>query len=342
MSVEKTVSILVAARNEAANILDCLSALDALSYPKDKLQILIGDDASEDNTALLVAEFIKEKPHFELVSIKESIDLLKGKANVLAQLAHHSTGEYLFFTDADIEVPPHWIENMLVSFKPNVGVVTGITAIEHPRPVVRDSYLKTERVEYSFQSLEWLYYRSVMRAMSLFEIPLTAMGNNMAVTRVAYDAVGGYEKIGFSITEDYALFRAILDNGFRFAQLYDRRVLTISKPVLTFKEMMIQRKRWMYGALSLPIGLRSGVFANGLLLPFLLILGLFLPKIAIGMAILGYVFTTIWLMTAISWLQQNHLFRFIPLFWFYHLFMNFAMLVNFYTSQTTVWKGRTY
>lgn len=39
---------------------------------------------------------------------------------------------------------------------------------------------------------------------------MTGLGNNMAVSREAYDAVGGYEQIGFSIVEDYALFIAII------------------------------------------------------------------------------------------------------------------------------------
>jgi 1,2-diacylglycerol 3-beta-glucosyltransferase len=363
------VSILVAARNEADNILDCLRALEALSYPKENLQILVGDDDSDDNTAALAAAFIAYKPQFELIKIasppqtsqkvavhsrpqpSESLKLsegffgrnienLKGKTRVLAILAQAATGDFLFFTDADIEVPPHWIENMLPHFKPNVGVVTGITSMT---PSANQKGLKSpHRGLGGFQSLEWLYYLSIMRAMSLFEIPVTAMGNNMAVTRCAYDTVGGYEAVGFSITEDYALFRAILDKGFGFQQLYDQRVLTISKPVPTFGQLMIQRKRWMYGAITLPWAQRWGVYANGLLLPILLILAVVWPQIALAFGITSYIFSTAWLMGAISWIGQRQLLPLIPIFWFYHILMNFAMLVNFYTRQQTVWKGRKY
>lgn len=329
----KKVSILIAARNEAANILDCLRALAALSYPAQHLQILIGDDASEDETAALIEEFIGEKPHFKLVRITATVTALKGKTNVLAQLAHHATGEYLFFTDADIEVPTDWIQNMLAAFKPNVGVVTGITTMKPHQKMVSFGDL---------QGLEWLYYLSFVRLFSLFEIPLTAMGNNMAVTRQAYDAVGGYENIGFSITEDYALFRAILSKGFRFAQLFDRRVLTLSTPIPTFGALLMQRKRWMYGAMSLPWQQRLGVYFNGLLLPFLVILGFLFPQIALWLTFAGYVGVTAWVAGILSWLSLSRAWVALPVFWFYHVGMNFAMLLNFYLQKQTVWKGRTY
>ena len=330
----KSISILIAARNEAANILDCLCSVEALSYNKENLQILVGNDASEDDTAAIVRDFIADKPHFKLIDIKPcELNSLRGKTNVLAQLAQQATGEFLFFTDADIEVPVDWIENMLAAFKPNVGVVTGITTM---KPNTLGGFLG------SFQGLEWLYYLSLVRLFSLFDVPITAMGNNMAVTRRAYDAVGGYENIPFSITEDYALFQAILAKGFRFVQLFDRRVLTISKPIPTFGQLLVQRKRWMYGAMSLPWKQRIGVYINGLLLPILLIIGYFDPKIALTLAVIGYIAATAWLAGGLSWLQQTRSWISLPLFWFYHIFTNFAMFIYFYTAKKTVWKGRSY
>lgn len=345
------VSILIAARNEAGNILDCLKSVEALSYPKDQLQILVGDDASDDETATLITEFIKDKPHFELIKVARDLQSpnklfphpLKGKPNVLAQLAYYAKGDYLFFTDADIEVPSDWVQNMLLHFKSNVGIVTGITTMKTlPLSFLAQGGSIWEMLFGYSQALEWLYYLSVMRLLALFNIPLTAMGNNMAVTRSAYDAVGGYENIPFSITEDYALFRAILDKGFRFAQLFDRRVLNISKPIPTFSQLLIQRKRWMYGAISLPWAQRLGVYLNALLLPFLVLLGIFFPKITLFIIFLSYVSIMAWLVGVLNWLQRPDLFIGVPFFWFYHVFMNFAMFINFYLRKTTVWKGREY
>jgi glycosyltransferase involved in cell wall biosynthesis len=64
------ISVLVAARNEEHNIERCLQSLDEVSFPKEKLEIIIGDDDSDDRTAEKVLNFIKDKPHFKYIKIK--------------------------------------------------------------------------------------------------------------------------------------------------------------------------------------------------------------------------------------------------------------------------------
>lgn len=59
-----TASVIVAARNEEKNILRCLQSLNNLEYPEGKLEIIIVDDKSDDNTGKIVDEYIKDKPVF--------------------------------------------------------------------------------------------------------------------------------------------------------------------------------------------------------------------------------------------------------------------------------------
>ena len=200
------VSILVAARNEEDNIADLLFTFSQLSYPKDKLQILIGDDDSTDATAEIIGRFTHKNIYIEYVKIEKQIADLKGKANVLAQLAHLATGELFFFTDADIEVPKNWIEAFLEERK-NEGVTVGLTLVKN-----KDWFEAS-------QAIEWLFTLKLMKTLADFKIQSTGMGNNMMVSAEAYWAVGGYEKIGFSLVEDYAIYKEIIDKGFAFRQL---------------------------------------------------------------------------------------------------------------------------
>jgi glycosyltransferase involved in cell wall biosynthesis len=121
------VSILIAARNEEQNILHCLQAITRLNYPEEKLEVLIGDDHSTDQTYQMVAEFIQDKPNFRLIKIGENLGQAKGKANVLAYLTKEANSNYFFITDADIEVPENWVSAMLARLTPQTGIVTGIT-----------------------------------------------------------------------------------------------------------------------------------------------------------------------------------------------------------------------
>lgn len=88
------VSILIAARNEEHTIVRCLQALEKLDYPREKLDILIGDDASTDNTYRMVRQYIQNKPQYRCVTISQNLGSARGKANVLAHLARMAKTDY--------------------------------------------------------------------------------------------------------------------------------------------------------------------------------------------------------------------------------------------------------
>jgi cellulose synthase/poly-beta-1,6-N-acetylglucosamine synthase-like glycosyltransferase len=315
------VSILLAARNEEDNIGRCLRSLNELQYPKENLEICIGDDDSNDRTADIIKDYIKDKPHFKYFRISEQTAGLKGKANVLAQLAHKTSGQYLFFCDADITVPDGWIGKMLTLFKENMN----------------KSHLFAD-----FLSLEWLFTLTIMRFFSLFNRGITGMGNNMAVTREAYHAVGGYESIGFSIVEDYALFMAITKKNFGFVQSYIPGVLAVSEPVYSFKELVVQRKRWMHGIMKSPLILRICLIISALLIPAIAIIAIWDPERSLHMVIQNYLLITAIVMVPLVVLKQKDLWKTVFFFWFYLIGISILMLIIHLSPGKTSWKERTY
>ncbi len=97
------------------------------------------------------------------------------------------------------------------------------------------------------------------------------MGNNMAVSREAYDAIGGYESLPFSVVEDYALFKAIVGRGFGFRNVLNEGALARTRPVDTLGQFLNQRKRWMRGATDLPGWMVVSLYVQYLAGPLLLI-----------------------------------------------------------------------
>lgn len=145
------VSVLLAARNEEHNIKKCLQSLSELDFPINKIEILIGDDDSDDQTAEIIQSFILDKPQFVYFRISENVSGLKGKANVLAQLSKKAQGKYFLYCDADITVPVTWVSSMLSHFEGNTGVVVGLTR------------MKKINLLSDFLSLEWLFILTIMR-----------------------------------------------------------------------------------------------------------------------------------------------------------------------------------
>ena len=250
-------SILVAARDEENAILPCLQALDALHYPKDLLQILVGDDQSSDRTAEIVQAFIQGKPHFEYHYISGSLGHLKGKQNVLAQLAEHADGEILLVTDADIEVHPDWAAGMAGAFEdPKTGIVCG--------PTLAWGATWFAKV----QGLDWMMGQVLASAHTRLGIPISAVGNNMAVRARAYRAMGGYQALPFNIIEDYQLFQALCERGpWRYRMVFHLGLSALSLPMPHLPAWVRQRKRWFRGARGLAWYNLVLIVLNALVMP---------------------------------------------------------------------------
>jgi 1,2-diacylglycerol 3-beta-glucosyltransferase len=235
------VSILIAARNEEAALPRCLASVRALAYPPHLLEVLVGDDASTDRTrAVAEAAMQGFEGSFQVLTITDTLGSARGKANVLAHLARLATSEYFLVTDADIALPPTWVQGMLAHVAPQVGTVTGLTVVQGPSLLAR------------LQELDWLLSLSFIQVASDAGQPMTAMGNNMLVTRAAYRATGGYEALPFSITEDFALFEAVNAQGYGYRQLFEPAVRATSLPASSWGALLRQRLRWMRGVAALP------------------------------------------------------------------------------------------
>ena len=254
------VSILIAARNEEAAIGRCLRAVRQLAYPTHLVEVLLGDDASTDRTrAVAEAAMQGYGGQFRCLTITDHLGTARGKANVLAHLTRAATTAYFCITDADIAVPPTWLHGLLAQAAPGVGTVTGLTVVDGPRLFDR------------VQGLDWLLSLGLVQVVSDWGVPVTAMGNNMLVTRAAYEATGGYEHLPFSVTEDYELFRAVLKRGYSFRNVFRPEVLAVSLPMATVRGLLHQRRRWLRGVEALPWWLQANLLYYGafhlLLLP---------------------------------------------------------------------------
>jgi cellulose synthase/poly-beta-1,6-N-acetylglucosamine synthase-like glycosyltransferase len=325
------VSVLVAARNEENNILNCLRALDTLHYPKDKFEILIGNDHSEDRTAELVSDFIKGRNNFRLIDIKENLGLARGKANVLAYLTREAKGDFFFITDADIEVKPDWIEALLSYHEPETGIVSGL------------AYIKGDRLMDKFQNLDWIFAFGMVKVSSDLNMPVSAVGHNMVISREAYESTGGYENIPFSVTEDLELFKHTLKKGWGYKNLGVPEALVASMPIKGFKKLVLQRKRWMHGAMELPVLLIIFLTMQSAFFPIIILALTLFPTAGLGLwaaKIIIQNFFNYLLLTRLK--QKKSLLAYCIPYELYCGILASILLVYYWIPDKVVWKGRKY
>ncbi|MCC2545368.1 glycosyltransferase [Hymenobacter sp. BT175] len=326
------VSILIAARNEETAIGRCLLAIRSLSYPPELVEVLLGNDASTDQTRAVAEQAMQGYAgSFRCLTITENLGQARGKANVLAHLAWEATTEYFLITDADIAVPPGWVEAMVSYATGPVGTVTGLTLVRGPRLLDQ------------LQGMDWLFSLGLVQVVADRSVPVTAMGNNMLVTRAAYEATGGYEQLPFSIVEDYALFVATVAQGFSFRNVFRPEVLAFSLPVPSVPRLLQQRRRWLRGVEGLPGWLKATLLFYGLfyaaLLPLAFLMGI---EVAVGVWAAKMVLQGLMVWFCFRRAGQPAPWWLMPAFELYSLGLGTALAVYRLLPLEFEWKGRRY
>ena len=238
-----TVAVVVAARDEADCIGRCLDALQAQDYPAGRLTLVVADDHSTDRTADVVRQRAAAGgPHaVRYLRVPDPVGHLRGKAQALHTAFEAVDADVVLITDADCAPVPTWARTLASEFAdPSVGVACGLA-----RLVERDGR-PFDRV----QALDWELLLGTISAASESGHPATGMGNNQGVRRAAYDDVGGYPALPFSVTEDFILVRAAVRAGWRVRFPLDARSVVWSLPTDSVPAAYGQRRRWARGGLS--------------------------------------------------------------------------------------------
>jgi cellulose synthase/poly-beta-1,6-N-acetylglucosamine synthase-like glycosyltransferase len=324
-------TVVVAVRNEEKNILRCLAALDKLVYPENKLEIIISDGHSTDSTLEVVDNFIKDKKRFRRITANPEKENLKGKANAIDSAIKISEGEIILTTDADCEVDPFWVKTICSYYKDDVGIVNGFTT-------------QTAYNGFSgMQAIDFVYLLIVAAGTINLGKPISCIGNNMSYRKRAYIETGGYEKLPFSVTEDFNLLMAISRLGsYRIIFPLDKNALVTSLPCKSFNELYHQKKRWGVGGLGVPLRgfvvMAFGLIVNLCVLltplffsPVWLYLSVF--KLAIDLFVLFPVHSRLGIKEHLKYFVQFELY-----FILYLLILPIIVL----SSRKVVWKGKEY
>jgi cellulose synthase/poly-beta-1,6-N-acetylglucosamine synthase-like glycosyltransferase len=324
-------TVIVAVRNEGENILRCMQSLDNIVYDKNKLEIILVDDESTDNTGKIIDEFIFDKPKFKKIVIKKEIKSLKGKTNALANAIDIANGEIILTTDADCEVHPMWVKTITSYYQENTGAVSGYTT-----QLAYNGFT-------GMQAIDFLYLLTIASGFINVNKPVSCMGNNMSYRKSVYLETGGYEKLPFSITEDFNLLWSIhkLDK-YKIIFPLDKEALITSMPCKNLKNLYRQKKRWGIGGLEVPLRgkfiMAAGFAANLciLLSPLFFTVGclyLIVFKLAIDYFVLYFVHNRLEITKNLRYYLNFEIYYIL-----YVLILPFILVL----SRKVSWKGRKY
>ena len=200
------VSILLPARDEAAQIADCLTAvLDQVAAPD--LEVLVLDDGSTDGTADAARAAAGDDPRVRILVGTPPPPGWLGKPWACAQLAEAATGSVLVFVDADVRLAPQAIAASVTLLRS-----TGLDLVSpYPRQVAESM---AERLVQPLLQWSWLTTLPLRRAERSRRPSLSAAnGQLLVVDAQAYRSCGGHHAVHDKVLDDIELLRSVKRDG---------------------------------------------------------------------------------------------------------------------------------
>ena len=199
------VSIIIPVRNRPEDLETCLQSLARLDYPSDRIETIVVDDASDDDTPGVAA-----RHHVRLIPLKEH-----GQASFCRNLAaRQARGEILAFLDSDCTADSLWLRELVPAFRdPSTGAVGGMVDSSFDEKGL-DRY---EKVRSSLNMGFWP--RSSREGDLFFYIPSC----NLLTKREIFRQVGGFNEDMF-VGEDVDFCWRVQDLGFHIEYMPIGRV----------------------------------------------------------------------------------------------------------------------
>lgn len=110
--IEPDISVIVCTHNRQELLSKCLLSLNEQKYPGNKLEIVIIDNNSTDNTKIIVQEYTKKAKFACKYVFEPRIGLSQAKNTGI----RNSKGRIVAFIDDDAEASQNWVKNLVNCF----------------------------------------------------------------------------------------------------------------------------------------------------------------------------------------------------------------------------------
>lgn len=342
---ERTVSVVIPARDEAPSIGRCVRSVLASAHPR--FEVIVVDDHSTDGTAAVVAAAAGDERRLRVVVPPPLPPGWFGKQWACHVGAEHATGELLVFLDADTWVAPDLLGRAVAAQRERGAALLTVAGTQEME-TFWERLLQPQ--VFAVLAARFGGTECVNEARRVEQ--KIANGQFILITRAAYHAAGGHAAVRDRVAEDLALAQ-------RFFALGHRTVVILG---------LVQLRTRMYRSLrALVEGWSKNIFVGGreampggragrFLYPFLVLLpplaGV-VPPLVLALGARHGTGSTVLLWAALAtganllwWLLVYASLRLSPLYAVLHplgavVFLH-IVLVSLLRGSRVRWKGRLY
>ena len=232
-------TVIIPARNEAANIKACVDSILNQDYPAAAFEIIVIDDFSEDDTAFIVHALSQQYPQLRLLKLADHCkdgDTLAYKKKAIEIAVAQAKGDWILTTDADCIVPSRWL--LLYNAYIHQHQPCFVAA-----PVM---FIKTAGILNQFQVLDFLALQGITAAAVGAGKHSMSNGANLGFEKAAFIAVGGYQGVDHIASgDDMFLMHKMKQTLHKpVGYLFHPDAIVLTAAMDTWKGFIMQRIRW--------------------------------------------------------------------------------------------------
>jgi glycosyltransferase involved in cell wall biosynthesis len=232
------VSIIFAARDEAAGLPQALATFAQLDYPN--YELIAADDRSVDATAAILDAAAASNANIKAVHITELPDGWLGKPHALETAYRQATGEWIVFTDADVRFAPKVLRKALGLMESkgwdHLTILADI-----------DMHGFWEITAIAFFGMGFVLGTQPWRVSNPHSPAYMGVGAFQMVRRSAYEKIGTHQRLRMEVIDDMKLGKLLKESGFRSG-------LAVSQNFV--------RVRWHEGFGAIVQGVTKNMFAG--------------------------------------------------------------------------------
>ncbi|GDX53466.1 glycosyl transferase [Bacteroidota bacterium] len=230
------VAVIVAARNEVENILNCVNDILKQNYPVELMELIVVDDFSSDKTFEILKSISDSR--LKILQMKDFVSEqnFSSKKKSIETAIAKTTATLIVTTDADCRINESWVMNIVAEHELNQKqFILGPVA-----------YHSEKNLFERMQSLDFFGFTGIACGSLYWKMPALCNGANLAYTRELFYQLGGFtdnEKIP-SGDDMFLMMKAFKQNpnAVSYLKSTDATVRTFASS--SWNEFLQQRIRW--------------------------------------------------------------------------------------------------
>jgi glycosyltransferase involved in cell wall biosynthesis len=206
---------------------------DVLEQDYPEFEVVVVNDASDDDSSELLKDFSIKYPHLKVVNFARNLNFFRGKKFPLSLGIKSATHDILLFTDADCRpAGKNWISMMSSRFNERVDIVLGYGPYERTKGLL-NAMIRYDTFHVAMQYLSF----------SLMGLTYMGVGRNLAYRKSLFYKHKGFTSHYKIASGDDDLFINRAANKRNTKVEISPESFTISRPVKGWFRFIRQKKR---------------------------------------------------------------------------------------------------